>query len=98
MLLEFSGQFSFQNTEEGLMLYFHYLRQRFFKEDGQLKLSADDGEDFLNYVEARMEEVLKITSYPGITSIEQEGGLRLVEWIKNQLPVRNGPEGSSMKP
>ncbi len=66
------------------LLYFHYLKKRFFDEAGHLRLPIDDAEDFANFLKRKREGVEKMVAYPGLTEIEREGARRMLTTLPEQ--------------
>jgi len=80
-----------KDPQERLALYFHYLKARFFDEEGNLKLEARNPEDFKNFLERKRRDLQRMAAYPALTPIERQGALRLVEQIGRRLAQESPP-------
>ncbi len=73
---------------ERLSLYFHFLKDRFFSENGELNLTPADTEDFNNYVSRKLENIAKMLKADGITEIEIDAGRKIILSIKKELQAK----------
>lgn len=73
---------------ERLFLYFHFLRKRFFSENGELDLTPDNMEDFKSYVDKKLENIGKMLKAEGISEIEIDAGRKIILTIKKELQAK----------
>jgi hypothetical protein len=71
-LLFIQHQLKVSDERSRLLLYFHYLKERFFNPRGEIILRVEDDKDFASYVLARIEDIQKMTMFEGLTEIERE--------------------------
>jgi hypothetical protein len=73
---------------ERLSLYFHFLKSRFFSENGKLDLTPANREDFKNYVDRKLENIGKMLKTDGISEIEIDAGRKIILSIKKELQAK----------
>jgi hypothetical protein len=72
-----------------LNIYFHFLKQRFIAEDGEVNLVVPEEKDFQMFVEEKRRELEKMANSPKLTSVEKAGALRMIKSIPSTLIVGN---------
>ena len=65
-----------------LRLYFEYLKQHFVTPAGRITFQVKGGSDFCSYTSSKIEDILKMISYQGLSQIERKAAQKLIE--KNQ--------------
>jgi hypothetical protein len=64
-----------------LILYFKYLKQRFFKQEGEIDLNMGQDQDFNSYTLAKIDGIQKMSSYKNLSQIERDAAKKLIEEI-----------------
>ena len=85
-ILKYEGKVT--DDIERLSLYFHFLRSRFFSENGELSLAPSNREDFNSYVDSKLENIGKMLKADGISEIEIEAGRKIILRIKKELQAK----------
>ncbi len=70
---------------EGLHLYFHFLRDRFVKPDGEVELVVEDEEDFAAFTQAQLKKIRTLGASKRLTPVERKAADVLIETIENEL-------------
>jgi hypothetical protein len=73
---------------ESLSLYFHFLKSRFFSDNGELDLTPANREDFESYVDRKLENIGKMLKTDGISEIEIDAGRKIILSIKKELQAK----------
>ena len=64
-----------------LGIYFRFLRQRFIRADGEVKLVVPDAEDLNLYIKEKRRDISKMSDSLKLTPIEKAGALRMLKSI-----------------
>ncbi len=78
---------------ERLSLYFQFLKNRFFLENGELNLTPANPEDFKNYVNRKLDNIEKMLRLEGMTEIEITSGKKMIASIKKELQAKSNSLG-----
>ena len=73
------NQLGIKNPVVHLLLYFEYLKKRFVKPEGQIDLQVAEQEDFNSYTLSKIEGIWKMINYKGLSQIEREAAMKLIE-------------------
>ncbi len=86
-LMTLQYQLALNDPNERLLLYFHYLKQRFILPNGEIKLDPEDREDFQQYLQTKVGQIRSMLQYEGMTPIERSEGRQWEQSIKELLPA-----------
>ena len=73
------NQLRIKNPVVHLLLYFEYLKKRFVKPEGRIDLQVAEQEDFNSYTLSKIEDIWKMIDYKGLSQIEREAAMKLIE-------------------
>lgn len=90
-LMTLQHQLAVNDPNECLLLYFHYLKQRFILPNDEIKLEPEDREDFQQYLRVKVEQIRSMLQYEGITPVERSAGRQWEQTIKDLLPANINP-------
>ena len=84
-LMTLRYQHSLNDEGQGLALYFHYLKKKFFGKNGKLNLKSGNKKDFESYLEKKMNDIRRMANHPELSQEEKEAGLRLANWVAENI-------------
>ena len=67
-----------------LSLYFHFLKNRYIGQDGEVRLKITDEEDLKKFVEEKGLQITQMTKLKNFTEIERKGAEKLLLSISNR--------------
>ena len=74
-----------KDPAQRLALYFHYLKQRFLDDTGQIRLTIDNPQALTDYVNQKVTGIETMIQLPGFTPVEKEAARLWVATIKKEL-------------
>ena len=80
MLLTY--KMNIKNPKHRLGLYFHFLKNRYIGEDGEVHLKINDEEDLRKFVEEKHSQVNRMIKSKNFTEIERQGAKKMIKATK----------------
>lgn len=70
------------------VLYFHFLKKRFFGEDGKVRLPIANQQDFEEFLKRKRATIGKMIDYPALTEIERAGAREFLKRINKEETLK----------
>ncbi|MDH5762408.1 MAG: hypothetical protein OEZ51_05455 [Nitrospinota bacterium] len=74
-----------KDPAQRLALYFHYLKQRFLDDEGEIRLDVKNQNALTDYVNQKMGGIKSMMDRPGFTPVEQQAARNWISSIKKEL-------------
>lgn len=84
-LLTLKYQLKIEDPLQRLSLYFHYLKERFMGPEGKIQLGVESRDNLIDFLEKKLQGVLKMARSGHLTIVEREGADRLIASTKEKL-------------
>ncbi len=94
-LLFMQYKLKINDARERLVLYFHFLKNNYVKEDGTLDLVPKNADDFITYVERQVTAMGRWSAQKGVTAIERDAARAWQESTKKELEAWKQSQNSS---